>query len=479
VTCLHEGVAVGAAEGYARVARTAGVVQLHTAAGLGNGVGMLGNALVGGTPLVVYVGCPSRASAHTEPLLGGDAAVIAAPVAKWTWEVRTADEIPTVVARAFKVAMTPPRGPVVLIVPADLMEDDCTQASFAPSLIHARVRPEVSAVRAAALVLLGATSPALVVGDGVAASGTEDEIAALAMALGAPVYSSYATEAILPSGHPFDAGALDLFSPSSVTETLGRHDAVLAVGCPFLRLASLAEPLPDTIRVIHVGSDPWELSKNHPSLSILADERAALVELLAQIDGQPAAPRADPRHEERGDPTPADRVLAQVAAALPPDVLVVDESVSAMPALARHVARRPRSWFRSRGGALGAGLSMSIGAATADPERPVVAVVGDGASMYAIAALWTAANRRLRTTFVVLDNGGYRILDRSRAVPASARTGTDLSDPPIDFAGLASSMGLAAFRVGDAEDVARVMHEALACTPSLVHIVLDQEEGAR
>ena len=94
VTCLHEGIAVGAADGYARVSRRAGVVQLHTAAGVGNAAGMLGNANVGGTPLVVYVGCPARADAYAEPVLGGDPVAVAAPVSKWAWELRTADEIP-------------------------------------------------------------------------------------------------------------------------------------------------------------------------------------------------------------------------------------------------------------------------------------------------------------------------------------------------------------------------------------------------
>jgi thiamine pyrophosphate-dependent acetolactate synthase large subunit-like protein len=253
---------------------------------------------------------------------------------------------------------------------------------------------------------------------------------------------------------------------------------VLAVGCPFLRLASLAERLPDTIKVIHVGSDPWELSKNHPSLSILADEKTALLEFLEQIVGGLDVPAVYQPREQMARETSVDRALAQVAAEVPPDAVIVDESVSAMPAVARHFTKRPRSWFRSRGGALGAGLSMSIGAATADPERPVVAVVGDGASMYAIPALWTAANRHLRTTFVLLDNGGYRILDKARATPNSARVGTDLSSPPIDFARLARSMGLAGFRVGYEEDVAAVMKKALEQAPSLVHIVLDQEEGA-
>jgi benzoylformate decarboxylase len=185
VTCLHEGVAVGAAEGYARVGRRAGVVQLHTVAGVGNAAGMLANALAGRTPIVAYVGSPARADAWAEPVLGGDAAAVAVPVAKWVWELRTADEIPAVVARAFKVALTPPCGPVVLVGATDVMGAPCAARPVAPSRVSPP-RPDDGALRAAVEILESARSPAIVVGDGAAGSAV-DEVAAL---LAAPVYSA-------------------------------------------------------------------------------------------------------------------------------------------------------------------------------------------------------------------------------------------------------------------------------------------------
>ena len=110
---------------------------------------MLGNANVGGTPLVVYVGCPARADAYAEPVLGGDPVAVAAPVSKWAWELRTADEIPAVVARAFKVALTPPFGPVVLVAGTDVMAAPCTAEVVAPSFVRAP-RTDADAIREAA-----------------------------------------------------------------------------------------------------------------------------------------------------------------------------------------------------------------------------------------------------------------------------------------------------------------------------------------
>jgi benzoylformate decarboxylase len=479
VTCLHEAVAVGAAEGYARVARRPGVVQLHTAAGLGNAMGMLWNARAGGTPLVVYVGCPSRAAAHAEPILGGDPVALAGPVAKWAWEARTAGELPAVLARAFKVASTPPLGPVVLAVPVDVMAEACGAEPVVPTVVTAALA-DPDAIREAAARLAAASSPALVIGDGVAVAGAGDEVTAVAELLSAPVYSAYLTETVLPGRHPLDAGALPVFDPDAAVAALRRHDVLLAVGTPFLRLSALpAESPAHGAGLVHIGSDPWELGKNHRSLAIAGDELWALQALAAELErvGRTRQPAAALTPEPEPEGWSADAALAELAAALPEDALVVDESVSAMPSLARRLPRRPGSWFRSRGGALGAGMTLPIGAALAAPGRPVVAVVGDGSAMYTSAALWTAANRTLATTFVVLDNGGYRILDESAGRAGLSPVGTDLTDPPIDFAALAGSLGVAGFRAHDRPGAAEAFRSALAGPPALVHVVLGQPHG--
>jgi benzoylformate decarboxylase len=474
VLCLNEVVAVGAADGYARVARRPGVVQLHTTAGVGNAVGMLTNARVGGTPLVVYVGCPSRAAAYSEPVLGGDPVALVGGVAKWAWEVRTANEIPTVVARAFKVAATPPMGPVVLVVPTDVMEEPCRAPESRPTSINARANADSTTIREVVARLLAAGAPAIVIGDGAAASGAGPAITAVAELLGAPVYGSYLTEAVLPHEHPLDAGALPLFDGIAAVAALAHHDLILSVGAPLLRVGS-AQPFELRGDVIQIGSDPWELGKNLPATAILADERTALRQIAAELAAEPKRPNQTVPAARASAHTAADAVLAEVAGVLPEDTLLIDESVSAMAAVGRQLPIRPGAWFRSRGGALGAGICMSIGAALAEPTRPVVSILGDGAGMYAIQALWTAANRRLNTTFVVLDNGGYKILERSGDRGARSAA-TDLTRPRIDFAALAGSLGLAGYSATSAT-VAAITRDALANSPSLVHVKLDDHEA--
>jgi benzoylformate decarboxylase len=454
VTCLHEGVAVGAADGYARVGRRVGVVQLHTVAGVGNAAGMLANGLAGRTPIVAFVGSPARADAWAEPVLGGDVTAVAAPVSKWVWELRTAGEISAVVARAFKVALTPPFGPVVLVGATDVMAAPCDAPPVEASLVRPP-GPDVEAIREAAEVLGSARSPAIVVGDGAAGAEVED----VAGLLGAPVYSA-ATEAVVTG-----ASGLPLFDTAGAAALLAPHDAILAVGTAFLRLAApSSHPLlaPGT-RVVHVGSDPWELAKNHPALAILADERTAMLELAELLAGRTPA-RQQP---EREAPTPAgpgltaDGALEELAAVLPEDAIVVDESVSAIPALERRIPLRRGGWFRSRGGALGPGMAMPVGAAVAAPGRTVVAIVGDGSAMYTPQALWTVANKGLRVVVVVLDNGGYGIL------------GHPFGEPAIDFGALAQALGVPARRATTRPEAAEAFSSAFADPPSLVHVVLE------
>jgi benzoylformate decarboxylase len=455
VTCLHEGVAVGAADGYARVGRRAGVVQLHTVAGVGNAAGMLANALGGRSPIVAFVGSPARADAWAEPVLGGDVTTVAAPVSKWVWELRTADEIPAVVARAFKVALTPPFGPVVLVGATDVMAARCDAPPVEASLVRPPA-PDAEAIREAAEILRSARAPAIVVGDGAAGAEVE-EVAGL---LGAPVYSA-ATEAVV-TGAP----GLPLFDTRAAAALLAPHDALLAVGTAFLRLAAPSSyPLltPET-RVVHIGPDPWELAKNHPALAILADERSAMLELAELLAGRtPAQQPARDAPSPAGPGLTADGALEELAAVLPEDAIVIDESVSAIPAVERRIPLRRGRWFRSRGGALGPGMAMPVGAALAAPGRTVVAIVGDGSAMYTPQALWTVANNGLQVVVVVLDNGGYVIL------------GHPFGEPPIDFSALAQALGVPARRATTRTEAAEAFRGAFADPPSLVHLVLEAE----
>ncbi|MTD57040.1 thiamine pyrophosphate-binding protein [Amycolatopsis pithecellobii] len=494
ILALHEGVAIGAAEGDARASRTPSVALLHTAPGLGNAMGMLSNANLGHTPMVVLVGDMPVTGRFTEPALSGPIARMAAPVTKWTHEVLTADEIPQVIRRAFTVAAGEPCGPVVLVLPADVM-DSPTDAGVAPvGYVHSAQLPSEEVLRETVNVLAAATSPALVVGDG---AGDAEAVAGVADALGAPIYSGYVTEAAVPAGHPLDAGGVPLFDPDALVKRFAPHDCVLALGSELFKQAfpGPATPLPLDVRVVQIGLDAWELGKNQPGLTILADPAATATELAARLSVHPraadfAARRArivdatpdpePPRVSEHAGPMTVTDALGALAPWIPGDAVIVDEAVSAAPELSRFFPPRPHSWFRSRGGGLGAGMSIPLGLSLARPDRPVFAFVGDGSAMYTITALWTAAHHDIPVRWVVLNNRGYRMLKLNTLAylgePAPGRRfiGADLADPAIDFVDVARGLGVRAVRAGARTEVTEAMREHGGYAgPLLLELIVD------
>ncbi|MFE7243098.1 thiamine pyrophosphate-binding protein [Streptomyces sp. NPDC057580] len=506
VLALHEGVAVGAAEGWARAAGWPAFVLLHTAPGLGNAMGMLANASLGHTPMVVYVGDMPRTGRFQEPALSGPIVEMARPVSRWVHEVRTADEIPQVLRRAFKVAMQEPRGPVVVVVPADVMDEPTEAPILPPSYVTPALTVEPSALEAAADVVAGALRPAIVVADGVAASGALTEIGELADLLGAPIHQGYATEVCVMPGHPLDAGPLPLFDPAALSRRLADHDCVLAFGTEVFKQAfpDSETPLDPAVPVVHVGLDPWELAKNQPSLAIQAHPGRVAAELRRLLearagkeffaerrDAEIARIREDRNRRENAarmnwDATPmtAARAVHELSMALPEDAIVADESVSASPWVQHYLRPGPGSWFRSRGGGLGAGMSIAVGLQIACPDRPVYSLVGDGSAMYTVTALWTAAHHGLPVTWVVLNNRSYRMLKLNvldylgTGVSGRRFVGADLVDPSIDFVHLANSLGVAALRVESAAAVGLALRERTSHPgPFLIELQVDGAVG--
>lgn len=507
VLALHEGVAIAAAEGYARASREVGVVQLHAAPGLGNAMGMLYNASVGHTPLLVFVGQPPVAALHQEPTLNTDFALMAAPLTKWAHEVRTADELPQVIRRALKVAGTPPCGPVLVAVPIDLMESPCSTPVLEPTQILAAVRPDRRAVLTAAKLIRAARSPALVVGDGVATPEAVSALSALAQLIGAPIFGGTIGEAVIEHGEELTADRLP-FDGAAVARILRGYDTVIGVGTKLFAQLFPVEGLPlGDSTVIHIGLDPWELAKNQPSTVVLGDEGASLTdivdELVDNLDAEHKEAWAQRRirvceelrtaRRERlaadrlragGNAMTPERVIIELAAVIGPDMCLVDESVTSYPLVERHLQQKPGNWFRGRGGGIGAGMAMPVGIALARPEQNVVCLTGDGSAMYSISALWTAAHHKLPITWVILDNRGYRMvkLNTLNFAPADRDPGrliigADLSDPPIDFAGLAVALGVPAQIVTRPDEIAPALAWAVnnRSGPTLVHILVESD----
>lgn len=497
---LQESVVLAMADGYARASGNLAACNVHVAPGLGNAVGALYNAHWWGAPVLVTVGQHEQGHVLTEPLLHGPLLAMAQPHVKWAIEVRRARDLVRIIRRAAKVALAPPSGPVFVSLPVDVLHEDAPSALGQRTRIDARVRPGDEALVALAERLLAARNPLIVAGHEVATADAFGPAARLAELLGAPVWQQtvpWGTH--FPSEHPCFMGSLGR-DQGALREILSDHDLLLALGADVftMSLPSPIEPMPAGLAVVQVGLRSWELAKNYPAaMALQADVHATLDALLPILERRMSAARAEDakrRSEtlaranwsvqrarlraaalEQGEGQPIDpRVLMLRAVdALPPDAIVVEEGLTAARSLLGVLPLRdPSAYFGLASGGLGFGVAGAIGVALARAPRPVLCVLGDGASMYGIQALWTAAHMNLPITYLVADNGGYQILrERLAALEGSNTfTGTWLREPSIDFAALARALGLAATAIEHTDQITPVLSAVLASArPHLVH----------
>jgi benzoylformate decarboxylase len=506
---LHEVPVVAMADGFAMASGGVGVANVHASCGLGNAMGMLYNAHCEGTPLLLTAGQQDRRLRLGEPVLVGDLVSVARPWTKWAAEVERVEDVPTAVRRALQTALTPPTGPVFLSLPVDVQMEESGGLDLSPPYVpDRRVRPPVEALKRAARLLAQAENPAVLAGSRVVEAGGVGALVALAERLGAPVFAENTTahgRLPMPADHPLYAGILPYWSPD-VHRALAGFDVVLAVGLNVLRLYIHREPsrpIPGTIRLIHLDCNPWEVGKNVPvEVVLIGDPKCGLEELeglLAreQTPERSAAARAsrerhaarraaereairaevEARRSER--PMTALNLMAALARVLPPDAAVVEEAITTHQNLLERlgVLRDPTGHFAHRGWALGWGLGCALGVKLAWPGRPVLGLLGDGAALYGIHGLWSAAHHKIPVTFVVCNNTQYQILKVCGGVMGLPRTaegtppGLNIVGPEVDFVGLARSLGVEAHRVSDPDELSERVRDSLAAdVPRLIEV---------
>src|SRR4051794_4580451 len=420
VLALHEGSVVGVATGYATATGRPALVNLHTTAGLGNAVGALATARTNRVPLVVVVGQQDRRHLVYRPFLAGDLAGLAGDYPVWVNQPARAQDVPSAIARAWHEA-NDGRGPALVIVPSDDWAEPADDVPLAaPGRLHRGTAADPAAVDELADLLRGADSPALVVGADADDPATWAALVALAERLDAPVWQeSFAARAGFPQDHPLFAGHLPA-GRARLREALGGHDVVLAVGAPVFRQYPYEQgPFVNPGTTVALVTDDIEDAHHSPvQLAVVAGPAAvcaALAERLPARSGE--APRstraAAPAPPGEGEPLRAAHVMVALADRLPADAVVVEETPSSRPDLHRLLpARAPLGFLSAAMGGLGFALPAAIGVRMAEPRRPVVAVVGDGSSLYGIQALWSAAHYGTGVLFVVLANGRYAIMDR-------------------------------------------------------------------
>ncbi len=490
---LQESIVVAMADGYSRASGQLSACNVHVAPGLGNAMGSLFNAYWVGSPIIVTAGQQELGHGLTEPLLYGPMLAMAEPVSKWAVEVTRLEDLPRIMHRAATIATTPPTGPVFISLPGDILNEQAVLDFGAPTRVDTSMRPSIGSVNALAEQLVNAEQLVIIAGHDLVQADALDEASDLAQQLSAPVYQqTIVHSATFYSEHPCYMGGLSR-NQAKVRKILEEFDTALFLGADVLRMSvhSEIEPLPPHLKILQITERPAELGKNYPThTAIQANVRETLEALtpavVAAIDRSNSRERLQHRLtnlqrnnwqeqqrklvatiEKNFDGNDSlinsDRLMLEICRQLPEDAVLVDEALTAsanLPGL--YPYRDAKSYFGLASGGIGFAMAGVIGMQLAQPQRPHIAVIGDGSSMYSIQALWTAAHLKLPITYIIANNGGYQIIkDRLRQLAANATCiGMDFDEPPIDFVQLATSMGVKSIQLsrvsnfGDALEIA-------------------------
>ena len=516
VVALQEASAIGMAEGYARYTGRPSFASVHISVGFANALSGLYSAYRGGSPVVLTAGQSDTRHILHEPTLWSDMKELGRHYTKWSAEVPHAENVESIVRRAFKVAKTPPTGPVFLAFPWNSMDEEVEADIVPSSQAYTRLRPDPDGLAKAVSLLAEARNPLMLVGDRVAQAQAVDEAVRVAELLGAPVQAlTYYSEVDFPWTHPQFLGMMAASWPTrSLKERLNSYDVIFVVGCNFITQTNYApEPLleADGPKVVHMDSSAWEIEKCYATaVGLLCDPKAGLAELAGALESE--MPRAAKETAERraaslaqvtkqrreafrervrdtwdNAPISVERLMAEIAEVMPANTILADESITSKGALMQAVEpQNPGDYFGSRGGGLGWGMPAPLGIKLACPDRPVVAVVGDGAAMYTIQALWTAARYNIPVTYVICNNRSYKILKQAMLhyLAGTGResdfVGLSFYEKPVEVWRIAESFDLLGIKVERPEDLRPALEKAFdAHKAAVVDVHIEETLDAR
>src|SRR5690348_1857787 len=478
---LQEAVAVGMADGFAQASGLPTQVNLHTAPGVGNGMGAIFNAQANKAPLLVTAGQQSRSLMTLQAnLTNRDATRMPHPLVKWSYEPPRAEDVPHALARGIHLASLPPRGPVFVSIPMDDWDADADADAVRRQTarsVGGRAGADPAAVRELAARLGSASSPVMVVGPDADNPDAWDAAVALAERRRLPVWATPAPgggRIGFPEDHPAFQGILPP-AIGPVSEVLKGHDLILVVGSSvFPYYPNIPGPLlPDGAALVAITSDHDEASRAPMGDAIVADPALALRALLEAVDEGGDAPpqRPDPEPVPDEDPISPSAAAAALADVWPDDGILVLESPSSTLAMRNRLRlNKPGSYFFGAGGGLGFGLAAAIGVQLAQPDRQVVCVMGEGSVQYAVTAFWSAAAYKVPVTFLVLRNSEYAILKWFAGTEqVTGAPGLDL--PALNTAEIASGYGVKARTVGGLDELRSELETAIPSSePELIEV---------
>jgi len=451
---LQEAVVVGMADGYTQATGNASLVSLHSAAGVGNAMGNIFTAFKNHTPMIITAGQQARSILPYDPFLGSsDPTQLPRPYVKWSIEPARPYDIPLAFARAYFTAMLPPRGPVFLSIPAD--DWDQPSELVAERVVSTEIRPEPRIIERIGDALDQSERPVFVAGAGVDRNNAFDDVVRLAERHNARVWTApMCARCGFPEDHPLFAGFLPA-AREKIVALLDGHDLIFAIGAPAFtyHVEGHGRHVPPQATLCQLTDDPSTASWTPTGTIAVGSIRLGVLDLLSRSAPKQRAgplPRDHGPMAEPSTPMTTAFVLQRLDKLRPGGSVVVEEAPTA-----RHVMQacmtftRSRSFFTMDSGGLGYGMPAAVGVALARPDQRVIAILGDGSSMYSIQALWNAAQLNLPIVFLILNNRRYAALQEfgplfgfshDESVP-----GTEL--PGIDFVAIARGLGCSALRV--------------------------------
>jgi benzoylformate decarboxylase len=475
---LQEAAVVGMADGYAQATRNAGFVNLHSAAGVGNALGNIYTAHRNQTPLVITAGQQARSILPLQAFLYAErASEFPRPYVKFSVEPARAEDVPAAIARAYYVAMQPPCGPTFVSVPID----DWARQTQTMEARHVsrELGPDPAAMNALVAALSASKRPALVVGPGVDRAQAVDLMVRFAEKARAAVWvSPFSARCSFPERHPQFAGFLHA-SPAELSDALRDHDLVVVIGAPVFtfHVEGHASIFDGATTIFQLIDDPTAAAVSPRGTSIIATIKPALtmlLELLPETKRAMPPGRSLPPAPRAADPVPVEFLLHALSTAMPDDAALVEEAPSHRPAMQKFMQMRGQdSFYTMASGGLGYGLPAAVGIALGRGDIRTVCLIGDGSAMYSIQALWTAAQRKLPLTVVLINNAGYGAM-RSFSQVMQVRNVPGLELPGIDFVQIAQGLGCDAVRVGKSSELAPALARGLAHDGvSLIEVIVD------
>jgi benzoylformate decarboxylase len=477
---LQESLVVGMADGYAQATRNAALVNLHSAVGVGHALGNIFTAYKNQTPLVITAGQQARSILPFEPFLySAQATELPKPYVKWSCEPARAEDVPGAIARAYYIAMQPPRGPAFVSIPVDDWDRACEPVE--PRLVSTSVRGDPVVLETIARMLGEAKRPAIVVGASVARDDAWDEVIALAELHQASVWASpMSGRNSFPEHHRLFAGFLAA-DRARIVASLTGHDLILVLGAPAFtyHVEGFGPHIPPGAKLCQIVDDPSIASWTPVGIAAFSSLKPAIRELLnaPPPHSRTPPPARAPLPRLSGEVITDRYLLQQLAAIRPADSIIVEEAPSSRGPMHDYLPILERDTFYTcASGGLGHGLPAAIGVALGRPGKKVIALLGDGSSMYAIQGLWTAAQLKLPMTFIIINNRRYEALHEfGRHFALENLIGTDLRG--IDFCGIARSQGVDAIRVERSDALDEALRRGCTATqPLLIEVLVAQKD---